>query len=80
MGCDEPAERDITLNYGNVIETTRTCPRRLMRSGVPYLRAFNWHKAGNLAIMYPKDMPATIAEAIDVLEAEQSKLLESKSK
>lgn len=51
-----------------------------MRSSVPYLRAFNWHKAGNLGIMYPKEIPSNIAEAIDVLEAEQNRLLESKGK
>lgn len=80
MGCDEPADRDITLQYGGVVETTRTCPRRLMRSSVPYLRAFNWHKAGNLGIMYPNEIPANVAEAIDVLDAEQSRLLEAKRK
>ena len=51
-----------------------------MRSGVPYLRAFNWHKAGNLGIMYPGEMPSNVAEDIDVLEAEQARLLEAKSK
>lgn len=80
MGCDEPAPKDISLMMGNVIETTRVCPRRLMRNGVPYLRAFNWHKAGNLGMMYPKEMPATVAEAIDLLETEQGKLIEHKGK
>lgn len=51
-----------------------------MRSGVPYMRAFNWHKAGNLGRMYPNEMPANVAEAIDVLESEQARIMESKAK
>lgn len=81
MGCDKPAKREHVLNIGGEEIRTRTCPRKMMAPSVPFIRTFNWAKAGNLAQLYkPGELPAYVAEAIDVFNAEQARLLNAETK
>ena len=46
----------------------------MMAPAVPYLQAHRWAKNGNLTHKYlPGTLPNKVAEAIDLLDAEQAK-------
>ena len=73
MGCDGPTKRPHRIMIGNEEEEIHTCPRKMMLPAVPYLKAHRWAARGDLAHMYPVgQLPARVAEAIDVLDAEQA--------
>ena len=77
MGCDGPPRRPHRINMGNEEEIIHTCPRKLMTDAVPYLKAHRWSAKGNLSHLYtPGQLPAIVAEAIDLLDVEQNRRLE----
>jgi hypothetical protein len=75
MGCDGPTKRPHRIQMGGQEEELLyTCPRKLMRDAVPYLKAHRFSSSGNLTHMYPiGELPARVAEAIDLLDTEQAR-------
>lgn len=52
-----------------------------MAAASPFIRVVNWSKAGNLSQLYPPgNLPAYVAEAIDVFSAEQARLMAEDTK
>lgn len=75
MGCDEPLvdkTHVLPLANGEEIELN-TCPYKEMRIGKKYMHSYKWAKEGNLHYLYdPDELPASVMQAIDVIEEEIS--------
>lgn len=79
MGCDGPSKRPHQLVMGDEIETIDYCPRKYMKPAVPFLKAHRWSKSGNLQLMYPRGIPAKVAEAIEIIEDASTKRMRLES-
>jgi hypothetical protein len=73
MGCDGPTKRPHHINLGDETFELNTCPRQYMQPGAAYMKACRWSKMGNLGLLYPRDIPARVADAIDLVENEVAK-------
>lgn len=81
MGCDGPAPKKHRLFYDNTEEYTTTCPRILMAPASTYIKAHRWSQNGNLAHLYPVgNLPANVAEGIDLIDSMQGKRMQENRK